>query len=85
MTDKMKILLNSKDKNAVNLANVIGISVSNNYLILALIDGREMRFIFGTTRELDALFDAIMAFLADDDTKAFGAKVFDCYEFINNL
>ena len=81
----MKFLLNSKDKNAVNLANVIGISVSSYHLILALTDGREMRFIYGSTDELNALFNAIMAFLADDDTKAFGAKVFDCYEFINNL
>ena len=81
----MKFLLNSKDKNAVNLANVIGISVSDNYLMLALTDGREMRFLFGTSRELNALFNAIMAFLADDDAKAFDAKVFDCYKFINNL
>ena len=80
MTDKMKILLNSKDKTAYNLANVISISVSGNHLMLALNDGREPRFIYGSADELNALFDAIMAFLADD-----GAKVFDCYEFINNL
>ena len=80
MTDKMKFLLNSKDKNAVNLANVIGISVSSNHLMLALTDGREMRFIYGSTDELNALFGAIMVFLADDN-----AKVFDCQEFINNL
>ena len=80
MTDKMKILLNSKDKNAVNLANVIGISVSGNYLMLALTDGREMRLIYGSTDELNALFGAIMAFLADDE-----AKVFDCQEFMKTL
>lgn len=85
MTDKMKILLNTKDKTAYNLANVISISVSGNHLMLALTDGREPRFIYGSADELNALFGAIMAFLADDDTKAFGAKVFDCYEFINNL
>ena len=80
MTDKMKVLLNSKDKNAINLANVIGISVSSNYLMLALTDGREMRFLFGTTNELNALFGAIMTFLADDE-----AKVFDCQEFMKTL
>ena len=80
MTDKMKILLNPKDKTAYNLANVISISVSGNYLMLALTDGREPRLIYGSADELYALFGAIMVFLADDN-----AKVFDCQEFINNL
>lgn len=80
MTDKMKILLNSKDKNAYNLANVISISVSGNHLMLALTDGREPRFIYGSADELNALFGAIMAFLADDE-----AKVFDCQEFMKTL
>lgn len=76
----MKFLINSKDNKAINLANVIGISVSNNYLMLALTDGREMRFIYGATDDLNALFGAIMAFLADDE-----AKVFDCLEFMKTL
>ena len=80
MTDKMKFLLNSKDKNAVNLANVIGISVSSNHLMLALTDGREMRFLYGTTDALTKLHARIMQFIGAED-----ARVFDCYEFINNL
>lgn len=80
MTDKMKILLNSKDKTAYNLANVISISVSGNHLMLALTDGREPRFIYGSADELNALFGAIMTFLADDE-----AKVFDCQEFMKTI
>ena len=80
MTDKMKFLLNSKDKNAVNLANVINIFVSNNYLMLSLADGREMRFLYGSTDVLKKLHARIMQFIGAED-----ARVFDCYEFINNL
>lgn len=75
----MKYLYNSKDINSVNLANVINIFVSNNYLMLSLTDGREMRFIYGTNDALSALFGRIMSFLANDE------KVLDCYEFLNGL
>lgn len=76
----MKFLYNSKDLNSVNLANVINIFVSNNYLMLSLTDGREMRFLYGTTDALTKLHARIMQFIGAEDT-----RVFDCYEFINNL
>lgn len=76
----MKYLYNSKDINSVNLANVINIFVSNNYLMLSLTDGREMRFLYGTTDALTKLHARIMQFIGAEDT-----RVFDCYEFINNL
>lgn len=76
----MKYLYNSKDLNSVNLANVINIFVSNNYLMLSLTDGREMRFLYGTTDALTKLYARIMQFIGAEDT-----RVFDCYEFINNL
>lgn len=76
----MKYLYNSKDLNSVNLANVIAISVSNNHLMLSLTDGREMRFLYGTTDTLKKLHARIMQFISAED-----ARVFDCYEFINSL
>ena len=69
----MKYIVNSKDHKAVNLANVIDIFVSNNYLVLSLVDGREMRFIYGTENALNNLFNRIMDFISED-----GTKVFDC-------
>lgn len=76
----MKFLYNSKDINSVNLANVINIFVSNNYLMLSLTDGREMRFLYGTTDALNKLHARIMQFIGAEDT-----RVFDCYEFLNGL
>lgn len=76
----MKFLYNSKTLNLVNLANVIGISVSNNYLVLSLTDGREMRFIYGTTDALTKLHARIMQFIGAED-----ARVFDCYQFVESL
>lgn len=76
----MKYLYNSKDINSVNLANVINIFVSNNYLMLSLTDGREMRFLYGTTDALTKLHARIMQFIGAEDT-----RVFDCYQFLNGL
>lgn len=76
----MKYLYNSKDINSVNLANVINIFVSNNYLMLSLTDGREMRFLYGTTEALTKLHARIMQFIGAED-----AKVFDCYQFVESL
>lgn len=76
----MKYLYNSKDINSVNLANVISISVSNNYLMLSLTDGREMRFLYGTTDALTKLHARIMQFIGAED-----ARVFDCYQFVESL
>lgn len=76
----MKFLYNSKDINSVNLANVINIFVSNNYLMLSLTDGREMRFLYGTTDALTKLHARIMQFIGAENT-----RVFDCYEFLNGL
>ncbi len=73
MSNEMKYIVNSKDHKAVNLANVIDIFVSNNYLVLSLVDGREMRFIYGTENALNNLFNRIMDFISED-----GTKVFDC-------
>lgn len=74
----MKYIVNSKDHKAVNLANVIDIYVSDNYLILSLTDGREMRFFYGTEKELNNLFARIMHFISED-----GTKVLDCYQYMN--
>jgi len=76
----MKYLYNSKDINSVNLANVINIFVSNNYLMLSLTDGREMRFLYGATDALNKLHARIMQFIGAED-----AKVFDCYQFVESL
>jgi hypothetical protein len=75
----MKFLYNSKDLNSVNLANVINIFVSNNYLMLTLTDGREMRFLYDTTENLTKLHARIMQFIAKDE------KVLDCYVFLDGL
>ena len=76
----MKYLYNSKDLNSVNLANVIAISVSSNHLMLSLTDGREMRFLYGTTDALKKLHARIMQFIGAED-----ARVFDCYQFVKSL
>ena len=66
----MKFLVsNSK---AVNLANVSDFSISNNYLIVTLTDGREMRFVYGAQADLERLFAEIVEFIAGD------LKVFNC-------
>lgn len=80
MSNEMKYLYNSKDINSVNLANVINIFVSNNYLMLSLTDGREMRFLYGTTEALTKLHARIMQFIGAED-----ARVFDCYQFVESL
>ena len=72
----MKYIVNSKDHKAVNLAYVIDIFVSKNYLMLSLADGREMRFFYGTENELTNLFDRIMDFISEN-----GAKVLYCDKF----
>ena len=76
----MKYLYNSKDLNSVNLANVINIFVSDNYLLLSLTDGREMRFIYGSSDSLAKLHARIMQFIGAEDT-----KVLDCYQFVKSL
>ena len=73
----MKYIVNSEDHKAVNLANVIDIFVSNNYLMLSLTDGREMRFFYGTENELNNLFARIMQFISED-----GGKVLDCNQYM---
>jgi hypothetical protein len=73
MSNEMKYIVNSQDHKAVNLANVIGISISNNYLMLSLTDGREMRFFYGTENLLNDLFSRIMDFIDED-----GTSVLDC-------
>ena len=74
----MKFLRNGKW--AVNLAYIIDINVSANYLVLATTDGREEKFIYGPESILENLVGAILAFAADDT-----AHVFDCREFLENL
>ena len=76
----MKFLYNSAEHKLINLANVVEIYVSENYLMLSLIDGREMRFLYGATDILNKLHTKIMLFIETEDM-----RVFDCYEFINNL
>lgn len=74
----MKFLRNGKW--AVNLAHIIDINVSANYLILTTIDGREEKFIYGPESSLENLVEAILAFTADNT-----AHVFDCREFLETL
>ena len=78
----MKFLINSESNKAVNLANVIEICVSNNYLVLTTEGGqyaRDIRFIYGTEDNLNRLFPKIMEFLANDE------KTLDCHEFLAGL
>lgn len=74
----MKFLRNGKW--AVNLAHVIDINVSANYLVLTTIDGREEKFIYAPESSLESLVGAILAFTANDT-----ANVFDCREFLESL
>lgn len=74
----MKFLRNGS--RAINLAHVIDINVSANYLVLATIDGREEKFIYGPESVLENLMDAILAFTAEPT-----AHVFDCREFVESL
>lgn len=76
----MKYLVNSQTNKAVNLANVIEIFVSNNYLMLSLNDGREMRFFYGTETALNNLFSRIMEFISED-----GTKILDCNKIMKTL
>ena len=74
----MKFLRNGKW--AVNLAHIIDINVSANYLVLTTIDGREEKFIYGPEKDLENLVEAVLAFAADDT-----AHTFDCREFLETL
>lgn len=74
----MKFLRNGKW--AVNLAHVIDINVSANYLVLTTIDGREEKFIYGPESSLESLVEAVLAFTANDT-----AHVFDCRAFLETL
>ena len=77
--DNMKFIISNRK--AVNLATINTISISNNYLTLTTEAGqnaREILFVYGTKSMLEKLFDAIMAFLADEN-----AKVFDCDKFLS--
>lgn len=61
----------------VNLANVSDISISNNYLVLTMIDGREQRFIYGAEDSLKKVYLAIKQFLSLKDN-----EVLDCERFM---
>jgi len=74
----MKFLCN--DKWAVNLAHIIDINVSANYLVLTTIDGREEKYIYGPEFALKELVEEILAFTADDT-----AHVFDCKDAMEML
>ncbi len=74
----MKFIRNGKW--AVNLAHIIDINVSANYLILTTIDGREEKFIYGPESNLEKLVDAILAFTCMET-----AHVFDCRAFLETL
>jgi hypothetical protein len=74
----MKFLHN--DKWAVNLAHIIDINVSANYLVLTTIDGREEKYIYGPEFALKELVEEILAFTADDT-----AHVFDCKDAMEML
>lgn len=61
----------------VNLANVSDINISNNYLVLTMIDGREQRFIYGAEADLKKVFLAIEQFISLKDS-----NVLDCEKFM---
>lgn len=54
-------------KSIVNLANVIDIYLSGQYIMLATIDGREVRYVFGTPSTNEMIFEQILEFLASDE------------------
>ena len=60
-----KWLINSKDIKMHNLANIVDISVSCNYLVLTTIDGREERVIYGAEDKLKKLYEAIKGFIVN--------------------
>ena len=71
----MKFLRNKE--RAINLAHVIDICVSANYLVLTTIDGREEKFVYGPEDKLMALMECVLAFSADDTL-----HVLDCEEYL---
>ena len=68
------------NERAINLAHVIDICVSANYLVLTTIDGREEKFVYGAESKLLALMESVLAFSADDS-----AHVLDCAETLAGL
>ena len=68
----MKFLRN--EKWAVNLAHIIDINVSANYLVLTTIDGREEKFIYGPENALVELVDEILDFTANENERVFDCK-----------
>lgn len=74
----MKFLRNSS--RAINIAHVIDITVSANYLVLSTIDGREEKFIYGPEDKLMCLMSAVLAFIAEPET-----HVLDCDEYMLSL
>ena len=74
----MKVLRNGKW--AVNLAHIIDINVSANYLVLTTIDGREEKFIYGPEFALEELVEEILTFTTEPT-----AHVYDCKEAMEML
>lgn len=71
----MKFIVSKKSSvRAINLANVTDIMVSANYLVLTTTDGREEKFVYGTEKDLNELFDTLMDWLARGQESG----VFDC-------
>ena len=69
----MKFIRNGKW--AVNLAHIIDINVSANYLVLTTIDGREEKFIYGPEFALEELVEGIIDFTAEPDAHVYDCKV----------
>ena len=70
-----------KKGKAVNLANIDEIQVANNYLTIttgAGLNARTMQFYYGATADIEALYDAVMDFLASEE------RLFDCDQFMSN-
>ena len=61
----------------VNLAHIIDITVSANYLVLTTIDGREEKFIYGPESVLSDLLVQIVIFTSCHDD-----HILDCKEFV---
>lgn len=70
------------DHKAINLANADDFCISNNYLVVTTgggLNAREVKAVYGTTEELNDLFNELVKFLQQGD-----AVVFDCDKFLRD-
>lgn len=69
------------DHKAINLANADDFGISNNYLVVTTgggLNAREVKAVYGTTEELNDLFNELVKFSESDKA------VFDCDKFLRD-